>query len=235
MALFFALLIMILLIAFLGKSDKKTTASAIHPKEKSPEGFTFFNLDKNTELTKEIRDALENQLGSDAVEKWGTLDIDTNYKGFLKKYFPELDELNQKLNYPPRERVEHNIIKLMYRYAKRKNAPFDYVELIFSNRSKTPLLFRIKLKKEGAIIIDTLKDKYGEPKTFDWVENPGKSVYWKKDREVLIVSIVEDRFGDPEFHIAIYFVGNIETLLDMEKKEIIRREEEIKKKGKTAF
>ena len=115
------------------------------------------------------------------------------------------------------------------------NAPFDYVELIFLNGSKKPLLFRIKLKKEGTIIVETLKEKYGEPKTFDWVENPGKSLYWKKDRAVLIVSIVEDRFGDPELHVVIYFVENIEILLDTEKKEILRKQEEIKKKGKTAF
>jgi len=158
-----AVLVLILIVALVD-FGKKTEISATHSAQTNPEGFTFFNLGVNSELMDSIRDELRVKLGSDAVEKWTTLDLGINYKGFVQNYFKTLDQLNQRLNFPPGERVEHNIIKLRYRYAQRKQVPFKYVELIFSNDTQKPLLFKISSQKEGAFIIDTIRENMGNQK-----------------------------------------------------------------------
>ena len=229
-----AVLVLILFVALVD-FGKKTEITATHSAQTSPEGFTFFNLGVDSELTDNIRDELRIKLGSDAVEKWTTLDLGINYKGFVQNHFQTLDQLNQRLNFPPGERVEHNIINLRYRYAQRKQVPFKSVELIFSNYTQKPLLFKISSKKEGSFIIDTIRTKHGEPKTINWEQDEGRSLYWEKDKSILVISISKDRYGDPEYHTVIYFVPNIEALLSKEEKVSRQREEEIKKKGKTAF
>ncbi|MEJ2657091.1 MAG: hypothetical protein P8012_07825 [Desulfobacterales bacterium] len=77
-----------------------------------PEGITFLSVGENTRLSSEIRDQLRDKLGPDSVENWNTLDLTLNRKGFLETFFPELHELNKKLNFPVGERIEHNTIKL---------------------------------------------------------------------------------------------------------------------------
>lgn len=206
-----------------------------HSAQTNPESFAFFNLGVDSELTDTVRDELKEKLGSDAVERWSTLDLNINFKGFLQKYFKELDEINQRLNNPPGERVEHNIIKLRYRYARIKKVPFEYVEFVFSNYTKKPLLFKISSTKEGAFIVDTIKAKYGEPAVVNWEQEEGHSLYWQKNKSFLIISIGKDRYGNPEYHTVIFFVPNIQELLFTEQQEAQRREEEIRKKAKTAF
>jgi hypothetical protein len=200
-----------------------------------PEGITFFNLGENSEFSNDVRDKLKNRLGSDAVEKWNTLDLTINYAGFLQNFFPQLHEINEKLNSPLGERVEHNTIKLTYRYVRKRNVPFDYVELVFSNYTKRPLYFYIKSKQEESNIIDVITKKYGKAKTVHWVDKKGKSLYWESGRSILIISIHDDRYGNPEYHTTIYYVSNLEELLSRERQKSEHTEEEIKKTGKTAF
>jgi len=233
--IFFVLGIIVAVVIIFAGNDDTTVNSKSAPVLKSQEGFTFFDLGIDSELTDNIRDELRDKLGSDAIERRNPLDLTINYKGFIQQHFKELDQLNKRLNFPPGERVEHNMIKLEYRYSKRKQVPFKYVELIFSNYTKKPLLFKIASKKEGAFIIDTIRTKHGEPKTINWEQGEGRSLYWEKNKSFLIVSILKDRYGDPEYHTAIYFTPNIEALLSKEEQVARQREEEIKKKGKTAF
>jgi hypothetical protein len=132
-----ALLAAILAVMTVACGEKEATEKrAANP---APESFTFFELGSNSVLSKAVRKNLAARLGRDAIEHRSVLDLEINYPGFLKAHFPHLDQLNQKLNSPPRERIEHNTIKLMYRYAQNKNVPFDYVELIFSNYTQTPM------------------------------------------------------------------------------------------------
>ena len=123
----------------------------------------------------------------------------------------------------------------MYRYARKENIPFDYVELVFSNYSQHPLLFRINFQKDEANIIETLKTKYGEPLLIDWKDKNGQSMYWEKNKDLLIVSLVPDQFGNPEYQIRIYFVENIKTLLATESEEKEKAGSQRAKSGKTAF
>jgi hypothetical protein len=199
------------------------------------DSFTFFDLGKQSALSKTVRNDLKQKLGRDAIEYRSIIDLDINFYGFLKRYFPSVYELNQNLNFPAGERIEHNTLKLMYRYARKKNIPFDYVELVFSNYSQQPLLFRINFQNDEANIIQTLKTKYGQPQLIDWKDKNGESMYWEKNNDLLIVSLVPDQFGNPEYQIRIYFVENIKELIATERAENEKIESQRAKSGKTAF
>jgi hypothetical protein len=204
-----ALLAAILAVMTVACGEKEATEKrAANP---APESFTFFELGSNSVLSKAVRKNLAARLGRDAIEHRSVLDLEINYPGFLKAHFPHLDQLNQKLNSPPRERIEHNTIKLMYRYAQNKNVPFDYVELIFSNYTQTPILFR------------------------EWEEATGTSFYWSKADDELIVSLVPDRFGDSEYQIVIFFTESLNQIIRTEAAEKEAREQQRAKSGKSAF
>ena len=231
---FYIAFIILTLPVLMSCSDRQESTETT-PVPAKAESFTFFDLGINTKLTNHGRKELENTLGRDAIEHRSSIDLEINYQGFLKKYFPNLDELNRLLNFPPGERVEHNTVKLMYRYAQKQNVAFKYVALVFSDYTKTPLLFKIIFRKDEAGIIKTLKTKYGRPEVIDWQEENGTSMFWKKNTDFLIVSLVPDQFGRHEYHIVIYYVDNLKQLIATEKKEPKKREQKRAKSGKTAF
>jgi hypothetical protein len=227
----FSLLSISILISCGDNQDHAETA----PVTEKPESFTFFEIGTNTQFAEHIRKELGEKLGRDAIERRSILDLDTNYPGFIKRYLPKIDELNRKLNFPPGERVEHDTVKLMYRYSQRKDVPFDYVEFLFSENSKTPLLVRINFPVDDTGIVETLKKKYGPPQLIDWQEEQGKSMVWKKNRDVLLVSLVPDQFGHQTYQIVIYFVRNLEKLIEQEEKERSEKERQRTQAGETAF
>ena len=228
-------LIIVLIPILISCSDSQEQDDSTAPAAVMPESFTFFDLGINSRLNKKVRQELGNKLGRDAIEHRSIMDLEINYKGFLQNYFPGLNELNQQLNFPPGERVEHNTVKLMYRYALKKNVPFDYVEFVFSNYTKAPILFRINFGDDEAGIINTLESKYGQPQDVDGKEENGKSLYWIKNGDFLIISQVPDQFGHPKYQIVIYFVKNLEQLIDTEKKERKEKSLERTQAGETAF
>jgi len=215
-----------------GDNHDSADPSSLPP---NTESFTFFGLGKTTKLTSDVRSDLNSKLGRDAIERRSILDLENHYDGFLKKYFPELDVLNQELNFPPGERVEHNTVKLMYRYAQKKNVPFNLVELVFSDYTKTPLLFKINFKADEANTVATLQEKYGLPKVIAWKEENGKSMFWKKNGDLLIVSRIPDRFGKIDHQIVIYYTDSLKLLNDTERKEQKKKEQQRAKRGKKAF
>jgi hypothetical protein len=221
-----------LLLFSCGEKEEQTTNQSA---QSASESFTFFDLGKNSRFSDSVRKNLNRQLGNDAIAKRSPLNLEINYYGFLKEHFPSLQELNLELNPSTARRIEHNIVKLMFRYARKENLPFEYVELLFSNYSRLPLLFRINFKKDEANIVDTLKSKYGDPRLIDWEKKGGQSMYWEKDNDILVVSLVPDQFGNPEYQIRIFFFENIKALLAAEKAEKEKQQRQRAKSGKTAF
>ena len=232
--IFSKILLMAVLLVMPAACSEKENAEP-QTQDAATDSFTFFELGRNSVLSKEVRKELSNKLGRDAIEHRSVLNLETNYPGFLKEHFPHLDQLNQKLNFPPRERIEHNTVKLMYRYAQRKNVPFDYVELIFSKYTRTPLLFRIHFKKDESNIIKTLNEKYGPPHRLKWDKTDGSSFYWTKSNDELIVSLVPDQFGNQEYQIIIYFTDGLNQLIRTEQAEKEAWEQQRAKSGKSAF
>ena len=230
-----AILISLLVPRLMSCGEGREPNGSAAPAAVLSESFTFFELGLNSRLDKKVRKELAGKLGRDAIEQRSILDLEINYDGFLKTYFPDMDALNRKLNFPPGERVEHNTLKLMYRYALRKDVPFDYVELVFSNFTRAPLLFRINFRVDEAGIVDTLESKYGQSQVFSWQEKSGQTLYWRKNGDFLFVSLVPDQFGNPTYQIAIYFVRNLEQLIAAEKKEAQKKSLKRTESGKTAF
>lgn len=199
------------------------------------DSFTFFDLGANTRLNRGIRKRLADHLGSDAIEKRGLIDLTLQPAGLLESGFQTLRALHHSLNGEVRARIEHNVTRLTYRYPWQQNTPFKFVQLVFSNYNAKPLYFRIILKKEGAAIIDTIREKYGTPGRADSGSLPVSVLYWEKNTDYLIVSELKDRFGDPEYHVMICYANNLRLLIATEKTEAERRERQLRQAGKTAF
>ncbi|MBW2370298.1 MAG: hypothetical protein JRH15_20700, partial [Deltaproteobacteria bacterium] len=108
-----------------GGSPEKTPPNSI-----IPTSFTLFGLGPDTQLTKQVRLDLKALLGAGGYAEQTPIDLELHFKGFLKTHFPRLDTLNAALNNRPGERVEHHTIQLTYRYARKQNTPFDYVQLV---------------------------------------------------------------------------------------------------------
>ncbi|MGD2030107.1 MAG: hypothetical protein PVG86_09245 [Desulfobacterales bacterium] len=231
-----SLFVIIIMFILLGMScgDKQETELP-RPASEQSDSFTFFDIGKNTIISGEVREDLNKILGDDSIEPKNIIDLEINYKGFLKKYFTDIDKLNKKLNSPIGERVEHHTVKLMYRYMQNKNVSFDYVEIIYSEYTRRPVLIKVHFKKDGLKTLETLKQKYGTPEVINWGGESSKSLYWKKSNDLLILSFVPDQFGNPECQINIYFKNALEKLLKDEQKEKEKTRRERTQSGKTAF
>lgn len=202
----------VLLLSLLACSDNAPAPK--QPAPQGPESFTFFDIGRNSRFSDALRGELSAKLGKDAVERRGIIDLESNYRGFLESHLPELEELNRRLNQPPGERVDHDQIKLMYRYARQKNAPFDYVELVFDPRDGAPLVFRIRFREDESGLVDALRDKHGPPQVVDWAMENGRSLVWRKEQDVLMVSLVPNVYGGNDHRIVIYYTENLGRLAE---------------------
>jgi hypothetical protein len=199
------------------------------------DGFTFLGIGHDTRLSDELRATLVNRLGSEAVEPSALVDLTVKHPAFLSTHLPELDLLNQALNSPPGSRVEHNVTRLTYRYARRRDLPFAFVELLFDNASARPLLMRIKATAEGAYLLETLEARHGRPKRLpagDGADAPG---LWRREGEVLLFVPVRDRQGRSEYHILIYFSANLQALATAEANARQSRQQSLQRRAGSAF
>ena len=178
------------------------------------ESFTFFDLGRTTVVDDAVRERLGRELGAVAVERRGILDLASDGRRMLAEHLPVLDQLNRRLNKDYRERVEHDVFKLMYRYPGQTSPAFETVRLVFDSVSGHPLHFEITANQAGAAILDVLKDKYGPYREINDVSGP--ILQWEKQGDRLIVLPRLSRLGQPEYHIRIYFVANIEAMLARE-------------------
>ncbi len=228
-----AIAVFCLLILLSCRENQESTDPA--PLTSNEQSFTFFDLGKHTKLSKSVRNGLTDKLGRDAIQRRNIINLEINYSGFLKAHFPDLDQLNRQLNFPPRERVEHNTVKLMYRYARKIDVPFDLVELIFSDYDQKPIVFKIFFKTDEANTVQALKGKYGPAATITWPRENGRSMVWQKGGDTLILNFLPNRFGGYDHQIVIYYIDNVKQLIDRERKEKEARELQRSKTGKKAF
>lgn len=214
----FMLICLILALFFLSCSPEKEGPDADAIQE-LPVTFSFFDVDANTPLSSGLKSRLGSILGDAAISNQNTIDLSLNLEPqFLQKHFPRLHKLNRDLNSPLGERVEHNTTKITYRYATKKNLPFTYVELLFSNYTRMPLIIRVLFQKDTLDIRTSLEEKYGSPVEVPWEQENGKTLFWKKNDDFLLYCFVPNQFGVPEYRVTIYFTHRIASLLEMEGK-----------------
>lgn len=205
------------------------------PASPGPESFTFFDIGRNSRFSDSLRRELAAKLGNDAVERRSIIDLESNYQDFLAAHLPELEALNRRLNYPPGERVDHEVVKLMYRYARQKNAPFNHVELIFDPHTGAALVFRIRFKADETGLVEALRAKHGPPQAVDWDRENGQSLIWRKEGDVLMVSLVPDAFGGIDHYVTIYFKENLRRWAEFEEAQKNPKSKEKSPAGPTVF
>jgi len=220
-------LVVVLVMAIVFMPQKAKKGKEIISSRGDTTSFTFFDIGSNTPITKTVRETLSQKLGSETLAEWSPIDLSMNYGGFLQKYSNGLYELNLRLNDATGARIEHNTITLTYRYPPKDQSLFNYVRLMFSNYNQKPLFFIMQAQKEGPTLLNTLKTKYGEPTVNHWDKQEGVSYHWHKGKDVLIFSQSTNRIGNPEFHIHIYFVDNMNEMLLTEKKEALKKAQEV--------
>jgi len=178
-----------------------------------PESFQFMDIGANTVMDSKVRDRLRAALGSDAINRSSTIDLELKYKGFLETYYPDLAKLNQRLNLSDVVRKEYPATKLTFRNTRQRNTVFDYVEFIYGHASGCPLLVKIIAKKEIPEIIETVKDKYGPPQKIPISEGKSWSLSWRKNKDVFVIARIIGRYGQPEHHMLIVYTNRLEQLL----------------------
>ncbi|MCP4689292.1 MAG: hypothetical protein GY859_14660 [Desulfobacterales bacterium] len=227
-----ALIILPVVVLFLlGCQDQEEPG----PPPPDPVGFSFLSTGAETPFSDGLRSRLEKTLGPDGFTRRDTIDLEIKSRLLLKNHFAALHAINTALNQPPEERIEHDMLKLTYRHGRRTESPFKYVELIFSGRTKLPLYFRIVPGEEAQPIIDQLRGKYGAPKTIDLGEKDSRLLFWTREKDVMIASILRNRYGGFDYTIMICFVESLENLIKEEARIARQKEEEKRKAGKTAF
>ncbi|MEJ5360332.1 MAG: hypothetical protein WHT06_16865 [Desulfobacterales bacterium] len=174
------------------------------------EGISFFGIGRDSRYSEATRRELARVLGREAIERRSLLDLEIHFRGFLRDHLPEIDRLHRRLNDPPGERVDHEVTRLTYRYARQAGAPFDLVDLIFDGPSGKPLLFRMRFRRDEAGTVAALRERYGAPEVLPWKGEPGESWLWRRGEDLLVLSFVPDQFGQPAHRIDIYFVTNLE-------------------------
>ena len=211
-----ALMAVFLCLVVSGCSDDRLLPDS--PVKTYQESFNFLDVGINTPYSRELRKRLKNILGDDSIQKNNSIDLNINKKNFLNDYFPAFQAINTQLNTPPRERVEHKSIKLMYRYANNKGLAFDYVEFLFSEYTLDPLMIRVHFQQDYPGVSKMLKQKYGAPQKLSWDKNQthSESLYWEKNNDLLILSTVPDKIGRPTYQINIYFASRFKDLLETE-------------------
>ena len=232
---FRALVVVTLVLGVIGCGNENQDSDPAKNDGAPVESFTFFDLGNNSIYSDATRRGLKKKLGNDSISHRNMVKLEMNYPGFLGRYFPELDALDQRLNSKIGERVDHNTTRLMYRYARKRNVPFEYVEILFSNYSRHPILINIRFKEDTLGTVDRLKAKYGTAAEIDWGRDSGKTLFWQRQQDYLLVSMVPDQFGVTEHRVTIYFVANLQQMIETEQAQQLHSSEEQTESGKSAF
>lgn len=212
---------LVLLTACLGLFGCGGKDSSPPPDSGGPESFTFFEVGAQTVLTDSVRDRLRDQLGRPGVSQRNVLDLTIRSPEFLSQYFPGLADLHRKLNGTSGARVEHDTVRLDYRYMDRDATPFDRVQMTFDGETRKPLLVRIQTRRDGEAVAAALAEAHGPPRIIDAGPGIQQSRVWTREGDVLVFSVDEAAAGIPEYRIAIFYVNSLRRLVE---REAARRE-----------
>jgi hypothetical protein len=202
--------------AIIGGCRDKTQPPVL---ETVPESFSLFDIGPNTLITNDVRDRLNDTLGSAGVNPNTTIDLEHKNSGFLKSYYPELDRLNRRINPENNVRKEYPATKLAFRNMKQKKALYNYVELIFLNKSSVPLMFQMTAEGNLDTLLDTLIQKYGSPRIIELQDGKGKTYSWERNGDRLIFTHFISIYEQSEYYIMIVFVNRFHQLLEKQKQE----------------
>ena len=230
-----SLIVVIFTAIALTRSQRDIQIAAPADSALSSGGFTFFDLDRTTVLSRGIRKALSEMLGSDAIAHATPIDLTVVNQRFLETHLAVLDTLNKRLNPAMGGRREHDTTRLTYHRAEQHQMPFRYIELVFSNITGQPLYFTINPTDDFADSIATLASKYGPPRIVQ-AENMDSPVrIWEQDGDILVATTFPRRNGRLSQELRIYFVDNLEQLVESEDQALRRQDRNTRQAGERAF
>lgn len=198
-------------------------------------GFTFFDVDRSTVLTRDLRRRLSETLGSDAIAHATPIDLTVVDRAFMETHLPEVARLNRRLNPPLGERREHNTTRLTYLRAESLGMPFRNVELVFSNHNGQPLYFIIRPTEELSDSIATLTSKYGPPREVPVDDRSLPVRIWQQQGDYLLATSFRRRNGRLSQELRIYFMDNLNQLADIETQALDRQDRSTRNAGERAF
>jgi hypothetical protein len=229
--LLFALSIIAVLTASCGDSSQNQTPL----QSDKDQGFTFFSVGPETLFSDHLKVALGKNLGSAAVESMNVIDLTIRQPDFLDRNFPDVGRMNRELNGESGQRVEHDTRRLIFRYLPASASPFRYAEWMFSGMSLKPLYCKIRAQRGGETLEGILTERYGRPSEIFCGNEPNRCLFWEHSGDLLILSIKENRRGEMEYEIMIYYLKHLEELIASEKAEKVRLEKERRKALEKAF
>lgn len=189
-----------------------------------PESFTYMEIGANTVIDGKVRGRLQTALGSEAVDLKTTIYLDLKYKGFLERYYPDLHELNSRLNVNDVVRKEHPATRISFRNTRSRQSIFDYVELTFENRSRCPLLFKFRSRNDLTELVKSVSRKYGPPSVTSTEEGRGESLRWQLNGDVFVIARFPGRLEKDEYHMIIVYANRINQMLAEEAREERQKE-----------
>jgi hypothetical protein len=195
-------------------------------------GFLFMGVGEETLISPALRKHLGDRLGEGAVEPSAPVDLAVRAPDLLARHLPQVEALQRQLNAARGVRREHDTTRLTYRYPRRQGLPFSYAELIFDNRTRKPLLIRIRASGESQGILATLEEKHGPSRRLD---DQGPARLWEHGGNLLLVAPLPNRQGKDEIEILIYFVNGLEALAAAEAQARQAQEEAVRRAGDRAF
>jgi hypothetical protein len=230
-----SLIVVIFTVIALTRSQRDIQIATPADDALSSGGFTFFDLDRTTVLSRGLRKTLSEKLGSDAIAHATPIDLTVVNQQFLETHLAVLDDLNQRLNPPMGGRREHNTTRLTYHRAEQHQMPFRYIELVFSNITGHPLYFFINPTDDFADSIATLTSKYGPPRIVSAEDMDQPVRIWEQDGDILVATTFPRRNGRLSQELRIYFVENLKQLVESEDQALRRQNRNTRQAGERAF
>jgi hypothetical protein len=211
------LLVLLLILTYtLTRPQRDVPRRVAAPAAPPPEGFSFFDVHRQTVLSRALRQRLTDQLGPDAIARRGPIDLTVIDPEFTRTHFPEVYRLHQALNPAFGGRREHAITTLTYHRAQQQGVPFRRVRFIFDQVTGHPLYLVVALAGEDPGLFDTLQTKYGSPVAVGGGQEGDRALIWRRPDEILTGISIRRRGGRIERQLRFIFLANIEALVARE-------------------
>jgi hypothetical protein len=230
------LLVLILISVYvLTRPQREISRSEAAPAAPTASGFSFFDVHRQTVLSRSLRQTLADQLGRDAIARRGLIDLIVIDAAFTQTHFPELYRYHSALNPAGGGRRKHAITTLTYRRAQQQGLPFKLIRLVFAQDTGNPLYLVIEPADEDSDLFDALGAKYGAPGVVTGDQEGDRALIWKKPDEILAGVSIRRRGGRIDRQVRYYFLSNIKELVAKERAAEEARRRQTDKATQRAF
>lgn len=235
-ALLAAVIVLILvLVLALTRPQRDIPRSAGTPGETAGTGFNFYTVQRDSVLSRNLRQSLEGQLGQDAISRRAPIDLTVIDLEFTQTAFPEIHRFHMALNPAFGGRREHAVTTLTYRRAEQKGIPFRFIKLVFAQDTGRPLYIVIEPSDDDPTLFDTLSAKHGSPTTVNGAREGDAVLIWRQPDEILAGVSIRRRGGRIDRQLRFYFMANIRKLVEQERAAAEKQRRQADKASRRAF